>query len=307
MRGTLLLKLLFVPLLVLGVLSFAPSAHALNPDKDGDSVLNTVENSAPNDGDNNYDNKNDSKQNTVASIPNPNDTEQPDAYVTLQVGETYQPWGEEGPTIADSAWKIDKFEAVDVATLPTQPDGKVFPLGMFDIELSCIKRHGCYEKNYSEVPVPQFNDSIQPSEITSDGCVWVPIPADLTLIFNRVMDTSNWTMQKYDPSTGAYIDYSPYVSIETENNDFGYTRTVLKWSITDNEMGDDDPTVGKIKDPIGPSVPVATPVVSTTPATIVASTVSPVTLQHTGNNLAIYSIILGFLMIGLGAVIVRKS
>lgn len=297
MRATLLLKLLFVPLLVLGVLSFAPSAHALNPDKDGDSVSTTVENAAPNDGDNNYDDKKDSKQSTVASIPNPNDTEQPGAYVTLQVGDTYKPWGEEGPVVADSSWKIDKFEAVDVATLPTNPDGKIFPLGMFNIELSCTERYGCFERVQTEE-----------SESPDDWCngELVPIPANLTLIFNRVMDTSNWTMQKYDPETGTYIDYSPYVTIETVNDEFGYARTVLKWSITDNELGDDDATVGKIKDPIGPSVP-ATTAVATTPATTVATTISTTGLQHTGSNFAVYSLVLGLLMIASGAVLVRKS
>ncbi len=303
MRGTLILKLLFVPILVLGVLSFAPSAQAYEPDADNDSVPTVVEDSStPNAGDNNYDGASDSEQNTVATITNPNDTASPNAFVTLQVGETYQVESPEfNYTYADSAWKIDEFKAVDVATLPTQPDGRVFPLGMFDIKLSCqqqIERGdfisidgGCVE--YNKVH-------------TEEGCEWVasPIPADLKLIFDRVMDTSNWTMEKYDPLTDSYIDYSPYVTISTQN--IGYLRTVLEWSIIDGGLGDSDGVVnGSISDPIGPSVPAT--VATTTPATTVASTISPATLQHTGNNLAIYSIVLGFLMIGLGAVLVRKS
>ncbi len=307
MRGKLILKLLFVPLLVLGVLSFAPSAQAYEPDEDYDSVPTVVEDSStPNSGDNNYDGASDSEQNTVATITNPNDTASPNAFVTLQVGDTYQVESPEfNYTYADSAWKIDEFKAVDVATLPTQPEGKVFPLGMFDIKLSCQNQDG----REDSISIDNGYGCVEYNKVhTEEGCEWVasPIPADLKLIFDRVMDTSNWTMEKYDPLTDSYIDYSPYVTISTQN--IGYLRTVLEWSIIDGGLGDSDGTVnGSISDPIGPSVPVATPAVSTTPATIVASTVSPATLQHTGNNLAIYSIILGFLMIGLGAVVVRKS
>lgn len=301
MRATLLLKLLFVPMLVLGVVSFSSSASALDPvDNDYDSVPTVVEDSStPNAGDNNYDGALDSEQNTVATITNPNDTASPDAFVTLQVGDTYQTGGEFPYTYSDSAWSIDEFKAVDVATLPSQPDGKVFPLGMFDIKLSCNQR---VEKSFFE----SNNPCVDYTRVeTEEGCVWVetPIPANLKLIFDRVMDTSNWTMQKYDPITDSYIDYSPYVTISTQ--EIGYLRTVLEWSIIDGGLGDDDGVVnGYISDPIGPSVPVTT---ASTPATTLASTVATSGLQHTGSNFAIYSLILGFLMVATGAILVRKS
>lgn len=300
MRATLLLKLLFVPMLVLGILSFAPSAHALDPvDDDNDSVPTVVEDSStPNAGDNNYDGDTDSYQDTVATITNPNDTASPNAFVSLElVGEAC-----DGDYICQSDWKIDEFKAVDVATLPSQPDGKVFPLGMFDILLSCR------QDQYVERSFDAINNSncVDYTKVhTEEGCEWVetPVPANLKLIFDRVMDTSNWTMQKYDPITDTYIDYSPYVTISTQ--EIGYLRTVLEWSIIDGGLGDDDGVVnGYISDPIGPSVPITT---ASTPATTVATTVATSGLQHTGSNFAIYSLILGFLMLATGAVFVRKS
>ncbi len=302
MRATLLLKMLFVPMLVLGVLSFAPSAYAIDPvDNDNDSVPTVVEESStPNAGDNNYDGVADSDQSNVATITNPNDTASPNAFVTLQVGQM-QTYGQEFPTTyLASDWKIDNFTAVDIATLPTQPEGKVFPLGMFDIDLSCYSESNCYTRELVGTPI--YDESGEIIEYTYE-LVSSPIPAYLTLIFDRVMDTSNWTMQKYDPITDSYIDYSPYVTISTQ--EIGYLRTVLEWSIIDGGLGDDDGVVnGYISDPIGPSVPVTT---ASTPATTLASTVATSGLQHTGSNFAIYSLILGFLMVATGAILVRKS
>lgn len=297
MRGKLILiKLLFVPIFALGVVGFSQSTFALE-DVDSDSVSDIVEQSAPNIGDNNFDSVADYEQNQVASVPNPNDDNAPNSYVTLQVGDP------NSESFQDHAWKIDEFKPVDTATLPTQPEGKVFPLGMFDIQLSCQQRNLRFIEQENGV-----GSCVEYSFVeTEEGCelVETPIPANLTLIFDRVMDTSNWTTIKFDPLTNSYIDYSSNVTIEAENTEFGYARTVVKWSIFDGGVGDDDGIVnGMISDPIGPSVPVAT---TTSVTTNVASTVRPATLAHTGNNLALYSIILGFLMVGSGLAIVRKN
>ena len=261
---------------VFGVFGLASPASAA-VDSDGDSVSDVVENSStPNSGDNNYDTALDSEQNTVATITNPNDQENPGAFVTLQVGETYDCG--DGYVCEDSAWAIDEFKAVDVDTLPSQPDGKVFPVGLFDIKLSCQQRGLEFNDN--------LNRCVEYQKVhTEEGCdfVEVPIPAKLTLIFDRVMDTSNWTMEKYDPTTDTYIDYSPYVTISTQT--IGYPRTVVEWTIFDGGLGDSDGVEnGYISDPIGPSVPVfpATTSSVTEVKPAVATTFSGPALANTG-------------------------
>lgn len=291
------LKYLMLLGAVAGVLGFASPVLAAT-DTDSDSVPDVVENSStPNAGDNNYDGAQDSQQNTVATITNPNDTASPNAFVTLQVGNT-SPCG--GSVCTDSAWNIDQFKAVDVATLPSQPDGKVFPVGMFDIKLSCkypnvtleSRVGGCVE--YSIV------------DTGDDGQAWVPapIPANLKLIFDRVMDTSNWTTQKYDPTSNTYTDYSANVTIS--NQTIGYLRTVLEWSLTDGGVGDTDGVVNNsISDPIGPSVPVA-PVTVAEVKPAVAPKITGPTLAFTGVDTQMI-VLAGFFLITSGAVLLPKK
>ncbi len=272
MRVKYLYKFVIVLMFTVGFVSFAPSAKALEVDFDNDSVVDTVENEAAlNAGDNNYDGVQDAEQNTVATIDNPNDIEAPAAPVSLQLGETYTyTYGDEEYSYTTSDWKIDEFNAVDPATLPSQPDGKVFPLGMFSMKLSCYSESECYE--YDEGCYLQ--DRIQ--EINS--CV-TQIPARIKLIFDRVVDTSNWTTLKYDPVSDTYVDYSDYVTIS--NQEIGFLRTVIEWSIYDGGFGDSDGEVnGYISDPIGPTVPAANPLVTT--SSVPAVTPSAPTLAKTG-------------------------
>lgn len=291
-------------LLVLGAcVLVSPSAYAA-VDSDGDSVSDIVEEAAPNSGDNNYDGVVDSDadlQNTVASTPNPNDTQSPNSYVTLQVGnpQTVED-GEFSYFTNDTNWHITKFEPVTAPT-ENQPDNTVFPLGMFDIELAC--NNNFYEEENG--PCVAFNDkecAARTASFVFNPC-FQNAPADLKLIFNRVMDTSNWTTRKYDASSGQYVDYSPYVTIANEV--IGFERTTVTWTIFDGEFGDDDHEVnGIIKDPIGPSVPVQT-IVSTPAAVktagVVTSTVADPTLAPTGaSSGAIVAIAVFALIAGLG-------
>lgn len=272
MRAKYLYTFVITLLLAVGVISFSPSVQALEVDFDADSVVDTVENEAAlNAGDNNYDGVQDAEQNTVATIENPNDIEAPAAPVSLQLGETYTyTYDDEEYSYTTSDWKIDEFKAVDPATLPSQPDGKVFPLGMFSIKLSCYSESECYE--YDEGCYLQ--DRIQ--EINS--CV-TQIPARIKLIFDRVVDTSNWTTLKYDPTSNTYVDYSDYVTIS--NQEIGFLRTVIEWSIYDGGFGDSDGEVnGYISDPIGPTVPATNPLVTT--ASVTTSISSTPTLAQTG-------------------------
>lgn len=251
MKNLLSIKYLIVLASIFGVFGLASPASALT-DIDNDSVADVVEDSAPNGGDNNYDEDDDSYQDDVATITNPNDVETPGAFVTLELeGEVC-----DDDYVCPSDWKIDEFKAVDPATLPSQPEGKVFPLGMFDIQLSCRS----YEQEVPSIRgFDSNNNCVEYEKVhTEEGCDWVEtqIPANLKLIFDRVLDTSNWTTLKYDPNTDTYIDYSPYITIS--NQEIGFLRTVVEWSITDGGLGDDDGEVnGYISDPIGPAVPVA--------------------------------------------------
>lgn len=258
MRGKHLYKLVIVLLFAVGFISFSPSALAYG---DSDNIPGTVENASPNNGDNNYDGTKDKKQDDVATTTNPNDIEAPDSYVSL---ELTSPEG--------SNWQIDEFNPVDPATLPSQPDGTVFPVGMFDVKLS-NPHCGCNQ--YEEVPSVQRGDFITEVDQAPVGDT-----VHLKLIFDRVLDTSKWTTRKYDPVTDTYYDYSPYVTISTQL--YGETyRTVLEWDVIDGGLGDADGEVNcLISDPIGPTIPIAT----TTSTTIVpaAATVSGPTLANTG-------------------------
>lgn len=282
---------------VIGVFGFAAPASAA-VDSDNDSVIDVVEDSStPNAGDNNYDGTDDSIQNDVATITNPNDIETPDAFVTLELeGEVC-----DGDYVCPSDWKIDEFKAVDVASLPSQPDDKVFPLGMFDIKLSCQQ----YNRGniFFDAIDNGYNACVERELVhTEEGCEWVetPIPANLKLIFDRVMDTSNWTMEKYDPITDTYIDYSPYVTVS--NQYIGYLRTVLEWSIYDGGLGDSDGIVnGYISDPIGPSIPVEPAKVK--PA--VATTTTGPALANTGVN-SMFALLAGVFFVLAGAVLLPK-
>lgn len=318
------LKLAIVLGTTLGVVGFAQPTYAAT-DTDGDSVPNSVENSSPNNGDNNYDTNKDKKEDYVATIQNPNDTETPNAWVSLEIGN---PRDNEGYTT--TPWQITEFSAVDPATLPTQPDGKVFPLGLFNIELECNTDNyrvaidisdngsrscsyvyydcGCqYEGVVDQSPVPNAiaENNITPLDnISEENCepVYYYSSVDLRLIFDRVLDTSNWTLLKYIESTGEYIDYSSNVSISTET--IGYPRTVIAWTLTDNGFGDDNPAINEITDPAGPAVPqtvaVSNPIVTT------ASVVRPTALANTGAN-GIVIIAAGIIFIAAGAVLLPRK
>ncbi len=254
MRGKYLYKFVIVLLFAVGFVGFSPTALAYG---DSDNIPSSVENASPNNGDNNYDGTKDKKQDDVATTTNPNDTEAPNSWVSLEITSP-----EEG-----SNWQIDEFNPVDPATLPSQPDGTVFPVGMFDVKLSCTQ--SCWQQEVSRV-----------NEVNSVDAVATGNTVHLKLIFDRVLDTSKWTTRKYDPTTDTYYDYSPYVTISTQN--IGYDRTVLEWDVVDGGLGDADGLVNcQISDPIGPTVPIAT----STNAVIVpaaAKTVSGPTLANTG-------------------------
>lgn len=258
MREKYLYKFLIVLLFAVGFVGFSPSAQAYS---DSDNIPKIEENASPNDGDNNFDGTKDGYQSDVATTQNPNDLESPGAWVSLEITS---------PEEESTSWQIDEFTPVDPASLPSQPDGSVFPVGMFDVKLSCAQRLNCYNDEVSEVS--QLDAAVDETPVGDT--------VHLKLIFDRVIDTSKWTTQKYDPATDTYIDYSPYVTISTQ--DFGGNlRTVLEWDIVDGGLGDADGLVNcQISDPIGPTVPIAT---STSALVVPASkTVSSPTLANTG-------------------------
>lgn len=257
MRGKNLYKFVIVLLFAVGFVSFAPPALAYG---DSDNIPKVEENASPNDGDNNYDGTKDGYQSDVATTTNPNDTEAPGSWVSLEIGD---PESE-----VQTSWQIDEFNPVDPATLPSQPDGTVFPVGMFDVKLSC--KQYCWQNEVSRV-----------NEIDSVDAVATGDTVHLKLIFDRVLDTSKWTTRKYDPVTDTYYDYSSNVTISTQLYGSTY-RTVLEWDVVDGGLGDADGLVNcQIIDPIGPTVPTAT-FISTPAVPTSATTVSSPTLAKTG-------------------------
>ncbi len=266
MRGKYLYKFVIVLLFAVGFVAFAPNTYAITGDSD--NVPDVTEDAAPNTGDNNYDGSTDSTQNNVASTQNPNDIENPNSWVSLEIGN---------PRVDEVQpnWQIDEFNPIDPSTLPSQPDGSVFPVGMFNAKLSCTEIEGDCSSNtcyLDRVLTDQINELAQ--------CGQVGGSVNVRLLFDRVMDTSNWTTRKYNPVTDTYEDYGAYVTISTQN--IGFDRTVIEWTLTDGGFGDADGIInGSISDPIGPTVPIAT----STSAVIVptaAKTVSGPTLANTG-------------------------
>ncbi len=255
MRGKYLHKLVLIFALTIGAVSFSPTANAYAGDSDNIPI--STENSSPNGGDNNGDGSLDGYQSTVATTTNPNDIESPDAWVSLEVTSP-----EKG-----SNWQIDEFNPIDPATLPSQPDGTVFPVGMFDVKLSCSR--SCNQ------------EEVERSSIESTDAVLVGNTVRLKLIFDRVMDTSNWTTFKYNPSSDTYVDYGEYVTISTQNI-AGTDRTVVEWDVVDGGIGDADGLVNcQISDPIGPGVPVDATTSLTLPTSKVTTNSEP-KLANTG-------------------------
>ena len=263
-------------------------------DGDGDGVLTSIENGAPAhestpavdetpatpgnaQGDHNADGTQDSLQSKVASLPNPNDAAAPDSYVTLEV--------------LTPGWNIKQFattnpEEIDPETVPTDSN---FPVGLFDIKL----------ENESLEALIYIQNNLHCSSIRNsflrglcnnlNNHLTTQIAAKSTvqvrLLFDRVLDHSDWTVQQY--IGGAYTNYDAVVTDEV----VGFLRTTITWTLKDGGTGDlDGVSNGKIVDPIGPSVK---NVVTRTPAVVTpAVAVNPhpapakaATLANTGTNL----------------------
>lgn len=228
---------------------------------DGDGVPATTENAAPNTGDNNYDGALDSEQSEVASTPNPNDQAQPNSYVTLEV----LPNDNETP----SNWVITSFVPVspaDFATKPSTADN--YPVGMFEVNLYNGYLDSILSACYRSESENCFDDNAELIESESTATV--------RLLFDRVMDHSDWTVQQYSYWFNAYTNYSAYAVVRDEV--VGFLRTTITWTLTDGGNGDDDGYINSIisdqpnayvYDPIGPAAPFRA---ATTPAVTVVST-----------------------------------
>lgn len=277
------------------------------PDSDCDSVPDNTENSAPaheatpgvedpnntgtNAGDNNADGTPDSEQSDVASFPNPNDTQQPDSYVTIEVTSNSPEY--EGFQLQPLEWNITYVDP----TLPSEtPSDKTLPLGLFDLTL---ENPGLKQLIDFCAEYPQDWECIfiGNQEIAEQSTV------EVRLLFNRVIDHSDWMVQKYVEGT-----FTNYTNATVQDEVVGFLRTTIKWTLTDGGTGDSDGVLnGEITDPIGPAV--ANPVtVAPQPQVLAAVTTvsSPqvATLANTGSQpfVAAYAAVLLS-----GAVLVVRS
>ncbi len=261
-------------------------------DGDGDGVATTTENDAPahtdatgstEEGDHNGDGTQDSRQSQVASLPNPNDQEQPGSYVTLEV----LPNDDE----SSSHWKIKQFGPTPDEVVEASDDVNL-PVGLFDLKL---------ENKTLEVLIA-VQDALKCEPIRNAflkaKClnlkaeladkITAESQANVRLLFDRVLDHSDWTVQQY--VNGVLTNYTAIIQDEV----VGFLRTTITWTLTDGGDGDLDGLAnGKISDPIGPTVPVKTAAVVTTAAAVNAPVATPVktALASTGTNSLLISAI----------------
>lgn len=75
----------------------------------------------------------------------------------------------------------------------------------------------------------------------------------VTIYLDTTYDTSAWVYEKYDSDSDSYTDITSSVTFGTAAVD-GETVTTVQYDITDNGALDDDPRLGFIADPAGPSI-----------------------------------------------------
>ena len=79
--------------------------------------------------------------------------------------------------------------------------------------------------------------------------------ADITVIWDREYDTSNWVYKKFNPGTNEYSFIDDIVTLSTRTIG-GTLKTITEYSITDGGDLDVDGAIdGRIEDPAGPAIP----------------------------------------------------
>jgi hypothetical protein len=264
---------------------FFETVEAPADDNDCDTVTNTTEDSAPAHdptagledpdnigtvaGDNNADDIPDSQQATVATMPNPNDTQVPGSYITIETLPTLQ-----GAT--ESNWFIvsaSTTTATAAAAPGSAPTDRTFPVGLVDFTI---------ENSYEQFLI--MIDSLFCSGSSFPGCdalatqIEDESAAQVRLLFDRVIPHDDWMVQQY--ANGSFTTY-PGALIQDEV--VGFLRTTITWNLVDGGIGDLDGTLnGQIVDPIGPAVLNAVAVVP--PVTVATATTSNVTAVPTLAN-----------------------
>lgn len=294
-----------------------PTLPQCLPVDDGDGVPAPVEDAAVTAdgtsvaGDNNFDGIIDSTQSNVATLPNPNDQQAPGSFVSLEVLPTTVtlPGGD---PVSQVIWNITSFNPVSPTTLEGGPPaGETFPVGMFSLTLAGLPSTdgaGGLADVYTVLQSLCLPDAVPIDGI--DCAVATQLLDQLRsvkvrLIFDRVIDHSDWTVQKF--LGGSFANYDAVVQDEV----IGFLRTTITWTLVDGGAGDADGMLNAlITDPIGPAivpaVAVTPAVVTSTPPVVSVAAVKPKTaLANTGTNMFI-SLIAVFL-IGASLVVVRNK
>ncbi len=269
----------------------APAQESTPPTEDTPATPGTAQ------GDHNADGVQDSQQSQVASLPNPNDQAAPGSYVTLEV--------------LTPDWNIKEFapttpEQVDPENVPQDSN---FPVGLFDIKLENKTLEGLI------VIKNNLNCNNIRSSILKKACLKLDAQlaaqiearrdVEVRLLFDRVIDHSDWQVQQY--VDGEYANYDAVVKDEV----VGFLRTTITWTLRDGGEGDLDGVIeanGKISDPIGPRVAVAS-VAPVTQASVSTTAATQSRLAVTGGNgsLAVIALIVLVATISVVGIAIRSE
>ena len=286
-----------------------PECPPIGPFDDGDGVPPEIEDSAVTSGgasvagDNNFDGIIDSLQSNVATLPNPNDQAAPGSFVSLEILPTTITLPDSDPA-SQVIWNIVLFSPVAAAGLEGgAPTDRNFPVGLFNLSLTGHKGlAGVYPILQAlclpdAVPLEGLDlNCAQATEILNQIRT-----VQVRLIFDRVIDHSDWTVQKF--LNGVYANYPATVQDEVIGS--GFLRTTITWTLTDGGSGDADGVMnGSINDPIGPAVMKTVSVAN--PVTTVASiTPASAALAYTGKNLLVS--VIALILLGATAYVARSE
>jgi hypothetical protein len=209
------------------ILSSITSSNSSELDTDGDGVPKVIEDQAPNNGDGNKDGILDSTQSDVASVK----AIDSNTIVTIQI----QP----KVTNSSSTSSISSISTNSSLSTANSDNCKTFS------KVSMVKEiENIVQDSQFEYPVGFVNfEANCPSNIEVK-IFWYGLDVNKTYVNRKFQSNGN---------TYEFVE-GVQTSVETINNQQVLTYT---YTVADNGVLDEDPTIGKIKDPIGPALQIS--------------------------------------------------
>lgn len=274
----------------------------------GDSVPSMVENAGPFEGDGNGDSVLDSEQQDVASLPNPNDTESPNSYLTVEVLPSEEEESGPGDFIftPPSMWVIESVTTVAPSSVESTNGSTLdLPYGLLNINLTVNQQYAGPLGYYQTIINLKNSICSGPLGTADPVCgIFTQIAqenseAKMRISFDRVIDHSQLSISKL--LGGSYVNYPATIQDEEVA---GKLRTTIRFSLFDGGQGDTDGVMnGRIVDPIGPSKPAAIATAAATTTSVVAVP----QLANTGIDSLLVSLLAVSVLITSLFVVTRKT